>query len=57
VVLATLVGERLNLAALREGFGASGCGGYFDDEVNRVLKIPESRAVVYVTVFGMPGVG
>jgi SagB-type dehydrogenase family enzyme len=50
------VGERLNLAALREGFGASGCGGYFDDEVNRVLKIPESRAVVYVTVFGMPGV-
>jgi SagB-type dehydrogenase family enzyme len=48
------VGERLNLAALREGFGASGCGGYFDDEMNRVLKIPESRAVVYITVLGTP---
>jgi SagB-type dehydrogenase family enzyme len=48
------VGERLNLAALRELFGASGCGGYFDDEMNRVLKIPESRAVVYITVLGTP---
>jgi SagB-type dehydrogenase family enzyme len=48
------VGERLNLAALREGIGVSGCGGYYDDEMNRVLRIPESRAVVYITVFGTP---
>ena len=48
------VGERLNLAALREGIGVSGCGGYYDDEMNRVLRIPESRAVVYITVLGMP---
>jgi SagB-type dehydrogenase family enzyme len=48
------VGERLNLAALREGIGVSGCGGYYDDEMNRVLRIPESRAVVYITVLGSP---
>jgi SagB-type dehydrogenase family enzyme len=48
------VGERLNLAALREGLGVSGCGGYYDDEMNRVLRIPESRAVVYITVLGSP---
>jgi SagB-type dehydrogenase family enzyme len=50
------VGERLNLAALREGIGVSGCGGYYDDEMNRVLRIPESRAVVYITVLGSPAV-
>jgi SagB-type dehydrogenase family enzyme len=49
------VGERLNLAALHEGIGVSGCGGYYDDEMNRVLKIPESRAVIYITVLGAPG--
>jgi SagB-type dehydrogenase family enzyme len=48
------VGERLNLALLREGLGVSGCGGYFDDEMNRVLQIPESRAVVYITAIGTP---
>jgi len=48
------VGERLNLALLREGLGVSGCGGYIDDEMNRVLKIPESRAVVYITAIGTP---
>jgi SagB-type dehydrogenase family enzyme len=51
------VGERLNLALLREGLGVSGCGGYFDDEMNRVLKIPESRAVVYITAIGTPAAG
>ncbi len=48
------IGERLNLAALREGFGASGCGGYFDDEMNRALAIPESQAVIYITSLGTP---
>lgn len=48
------VGERLNLALLREGLGVSGCGGYYDDEMNRVLRIPESRAVVYITAIGSP---
>lgn len=48
------VGERLGLALLHEGVGVSGCGGYFDDEMNRVLRIPESQAVVYITVVGIP---
>lgn len=48
------VGERLSLALLREGFGVSGCGGYYDDEMNRVLSIPESQAVVYITSVGVP---
>ncbi len=48
------VGERLNLAALREGLGVSGCGGYYDDEMSRALGIPESQAVVYLTSLGVP---
>ncbi len=47
------IGERLNLAALREGLGVSGCGGYYDDEMNRVLAIPESQAVIYLTSLGI----
>ena len=49
------IGERLNLAALREGMGVSGCGGYYDDEMNRALHIPESQAVVYITSLGVAG--
>jgi SagB-type dehydrogenase family enzyme len=48
------IGERLNLALLREGLGVSGCGGYYDDEMNRVLGIPESQAVLYITSVGVP---
>jgi SagB-type dehydrogenase family enzyme len=47
------VGQRLNLALLREGLGVSGCAGYYDDEMNRVLQIPESQAVVYITSIGV----
>lgn len=49
------VGQRLNLALLREGLGVSGCAGYYDDEMNRVLQIPESQAVLYITPVGVPG--
>jgi SagB-type dehydrogenase family enzyme len=48
------VGERLNLALLQEGLGVSGCGGYYDDEMNRVLGIPENQGVVYITSVGVP---
>lgn len=48
------VGERLNLAALHEGLGVSGCAGYYDDEMNRLLAIPESQAVIYLTCLGLP---
>lgn len=46
------VGERLALALIREGLGASGCGGYLDDDLSRLLRLPESHAVVYLTVLG-----
>lgn len=48
------IGERLNLALLKEGAGVSGCAGFYDDEMNRVLQIPESQAVIYITCVGMP---
>ena len=48
------IGERLNLALLHEGLGVSGCAGFYDDEMNRVLQIPESQAVVYITTLGVP---
>lgn len=48
------VGQRLNLAAVHQGLGASGIGGFFDDKVNDLLGIPETEAVVYITTLGVP---
>jgi len=47
--------QRLNLAAIRLGLGVSGIGGFFDDQVNEVLGIPEDEAVIYITTLGQPG--
>lgn len=49
-----LLGERLDLAALRLGFGASGIGGFFDDFVNDLLLLPPEHAVTYLTTIGVP---
>ena len=49
------LGQRLNLAAIRLGLGVSGIGGFFDDQVNEVLGIPEDEAVIYITTLGQPG--
>ena len=46
------LGERLNVAAIRLGLGVSGIGGFFDDEVNDMLGIPEREAVLYLTTLG-----
>jgi SagB-type dehydrogenase family enzyme len=48
------LGERMNLSALALGAGASGIGGFFDDEVNALLGIDRERIVVYVTCLGRP---
>jgi SagB-type dehydrogenase family enzyme len=48
------LGQRLNLAAIRLGLGVSGIGGFFDDQVNAVLGIPEGEAVLYITAIGRP---
>jgi nitroreductase len=49
-----MIGERLDLAALAEGLGASGIGGFFDDHVTDLLGIPREQAVVYITTIGVP---
>jgi SagB-type dehydrogenase family enzyme len=48
------LGQRLNLAAIRMGLGVSGIGGFFDDQVNDMLGIPEREAVLYITALGRP---
>jgi SagB-type dehydrogenase family enzyme len=48
------LGQRLNLAATRLNIGVSGIGGFFDDQVNEVLGIPEDEAVLYITTLGRP---
>ncbi|NKB18752.1 MAG: SagB/ThcOx family dehydrogenase, partial [Pseudanabaena sp. CRU_2_10] len=48
------LGQKLNLAAIHLGIGASGIGGFFDDQVNEVLGIPVDEAVVYITTLGQP---
>jgi SagB-type dehydrogenase family enzyme len=48
------LGQRMNLSALALGAGASGIGGFFDDEVNALLGIDRDRIVVYVTCLGKP---
>lgn len=48
------LGQRLNLAATQLRLGVSGIGGFFDDQVNEVLGIPEDEAVLYITTIGQP---
>ncbi|MEB3221994.1 MAG: SagB/ThcOx family dehydrogenase [Candidatus Sericytochromatia bacterium] len=48
------VGQRLSLGAVALGLGASGIGGFFDDEVNDLVGIPATQAVVYLTTLGVP---
>jgi len=49
---AGLIGQRLNMAALRLGYGASGIGGFFDEFLNALLGVPQSHAIIYVTTIG-----
>jgi SagB-type dehydrogenase family enzyme len=48
------LGQRMNLSSLALGAGASGIGGFFDDEINSLLGIDRERIVVYVTCLGKP---
>lgn len=48
------LGQRLNLAAIHLGLGVSGIGGFFDNQVNEVLGIPQDEAVLYITTLGRP---
>ncbi|MDX1978183.1 MAG: SagB/ThcOx family dehydrogenase [Pseudanabaenaceae cyanobacterium bins.68] len=48
------LGQRINLAATYLGLGVSGIAGFFDDQVNQLLGIPEQEAVIYITTIGQP---
>ncbi|MEO0455461.1 MAG: SagB/ThcOx family dehydrogenase [Cyanobacteria bacterium P01_A01_bin.114] len=48
------LGQRLNLAAIQLRLGVSGIAGFFDDQVNEVLGIPDDEAVLYITTLGQP---
>ncbi|MDR9404994.1 MAG: SagB family peptide dehydrogenase, partial [Halothece sp. Uz-M2-17] len=48
------LGQRLNLAAIYLQLGVSGIAGFFDNQVNEVLGIPEEEAVLYITTLGRP---
>lgn len=48
------LGQRLNLACIKLDLGVSGIGGFFDEQVNDLLGIPESQAVLYITTVGVP---
>lgn len=51
---AGVIGQYLNLAAVDLGVGVSGIAGFFDDSVNRLLRLPESHAILYLTTLGSP---
>jgi len=48
------LGERMSLAAITENLGMSGIAGFFDQEVNSLLGIPEQEACVYISCLGVP---
>ena len=51
---AGLIGQRINMAALRLGQGASGVGGFFDEFLRALLMLDAAHAIVYVTTVGVP---
>lgn len=51
---AGIIGQRMNLAAVAEGLGASGIAGFFDDQTADLLGIPREQAIIYITTIGTP---
>jgi SagB-type dehydrogenase family enzyme len=51
---AGILGQRINLACTKLDIGVSGIGGFFDDEVNNLLGIPDEAVVLYITTIGKP---
>jgi len=46
------LGQRMNLAAVQLGLGASGIGGFYDDEVNALLGLSLEKIILYITTLG-----
>jgi SagB-type dehydrogenase family enzyme len=50
---AGLISQRLNLAAVAQGLGATSIGGFFDDMANDMLGIAAEDAVLHITCLGV----
>ena len=48
------LGERINLAAVSRDVAVSGIGGFFDDEVNRLLDVEDGCELMAVIALGYP---
>jgi SagB-type dehydrogenase family enzyme len=48
------IGERINLAAVARDVGVTGIGGFFDEEVNALLDLPDHHCALYITLLGNP---
>ncbi|HEX5138516.1 MAG TPA: SagB family peptide dehydrogenase [Planctomycetota bacterium] len=46
------VGERFQLAATALGYGACGIGGFFDDDLAKLLDLPPSDLILYPVTLG-----
>lgn len=46
------IGQRLAIAAHTCALGTSGIGGYFDEEANKLLDLPPSEAILYISTLG-----
>jgi SagB-type dehydrogenase family enzyme len=51
------IGQRLNLGAVGLGLGASGIGGFYDNDATALVGAPPTHGVAYITCLGVPPTG
>lgn len=51
------IGQRLNLGAIGLGLGASGIGGFYDNDATALVGAPPTDGVAYITCLGVPPAG
>jgi SagB-type dehydrogenase family enzyme len=51
------IGQRLNLGAVGLQLGASGIGGFYDDDATALVGAPATDGVAYITCLGVPPAG
>lgn len=49
------IGERLQLAAVAQGLGACGIGGFLDDDLGKLVGIEKDEIVLYLVTLGQSG--
>ncbi len=48
------IGQRINIGAISVGLGVSGIGGFFDEDINNLLDLPQNQITAYITLLGSP---